>query len=389
MLTQAQIEAGYERDQQRRGRPLTDPAQVPAAFEDLTPEWLTGTICAGHPGAEVLEHRLEPFEEGTTNRTRLRVTYNDAGTAAGLPTRLFCKATQGLANRLTLGLSGGAEAEVRFYQHVRPLLDLAAPPGVYADFDAETANSIVILEDIAASVTEFCTQNTTIDRDQIQDALTLLATLHGTGYSNPRLRDQFDHFISWRQFFTNIQVFGLKVGSEEGFRRAADFVPARLYERQAEIWPATLAAVGHADQLPHTLTHSDVHLKNWYITDTGAMALSDWQCTSTGHWGRDFGYAIATALTVEDRRAWERDLLALYLDRLHSAGGPKVDFDDGWLHYRRQLMSALTWWTITYNPAPGMPDMQPLETAREFVHRLATAIDDLDTLDSLAPHLAG
>jgi hypothetical protein len=112
------------------------------------------------------------------------------------------------------------------------------------------------------------------------------------------------------------------------------------------------------------------------------MGLSDWQCVSRGHWGRDFGYTIGTALTIEDRRAWERDLLDFYLDQLYAAGGPKVSFDEGWVHYRQQLTTALTWWTITYNPAPGMPHMQPIDTAREFVKRLATAIDDLESLDS-------
>lgn len=41
----------------------------------------------------------------------------------------------------------------------------------------------------------------------------------------------------------------------------------------------------------------------------------------------------------------------------------------------------LAHWTITLNPAPGMPDVQPREVSEEFVHRIATAIDDLDTLD--------
>lgn len=383
MLTRAQIEAGYEQDQRRLGEKLQDSAQLPAAFDDITPRWLTGALCTGHPGAEIVEHHLDPFEHGTTNRTRLRVTYNDAGTRAGLPTRLFCKATQGLANRLTLGLSGGAEAEVRFYQYVRPLLDLHAPPAVFANFDAATANSIVILEDISTTVTEFCTHRTEMTRSRIEDELALLATLHGAGYRDPRVRAQFDHFTTWRQFFTNTGMLGLREGSEEGFRRAGDLVPGRLHKRQAEIWPATVAAVEQADRLPHTLTHGDVHLKNWYITNSGDMALSDWQCTSQGHWGRDFGYALATALTIENRRAWEHDLLAFYLDRLHAAGGPKESLTGAWMHYRQQLMSALTWWTITYNPAPGMPDMQPVDTSREFVTRIATAIDDVDALDSI------
>jgi hypothetical protein len=29
-----------------------------------------------------------------------------------------------------------------------------------------------------------------------------------------------------------------------------------------------------------------------------------------------------------------------------------------------------------------MPDMQPMETSREFIQRLATAMDDVESLDS-------
>jgi aminoglycoside phosphotransferase (APT) family kinase protein len=155
----------------------------------------------------------------------------------------------------------------------------------------------------------------------------------------------------------------MREGSEESFRRAVDLIPPRLHKRHAQIWPATVAAVQLTRPLPPTLAHGDVHLKNWYITGTGRMGLSDWQFVTRGHWSRGFGYTIATALTIEDRRACERDLLDFYLDHLNAAGGPKVSFDEGWIQYRRQLMTALTWWTITYNPAPRMPDMQPIDTA--------------------------
>jgi hypothetical protein len=42
----------------------------------------------------------------------------------------------------------------------------------------------------------------------------------------------------------------------------------------------------------------------------------------------------------------------------------------------------MAWWTVTLNPAPGMPEMQPRPTAVEFVTRLGTAMDDLDSLDA-------
>jgi hypothetical protein len=383
MITKEQLEAAYARDQLRLGQKVYDPAELPVDWDGLTTEWLTGTLCAGHPGAAVTAFSLAPFETATTNRTYLAVDYNDTGRAAGLPRKLFCKATHLLPSRFAVGMSGAVEAEIAFYLHIRPHLDIEAPHGHYGNLDPESLNSILMLGDLTGEVSEYCTHKTTMTRDRAEDQVSLLAAFHGAGYSNPRVQAELGRLQTWIQFFNGTLVFGMREGSEEGFRRAEDLIPPRLHRRADEIWPKTVAAVELNKRLPQTLVHSDVHLKNWYITSSGAMALTDWQCASTGHWGRDFGYAIGTALAVEDRRAWERDLLALYLDRLHAAGGPKVTFEDGWTAYRQQLMSALTWWTITYNPAPDLPaDMQPVDTSREFVKRLATAMDDVETLDS-------
>ena len=72
----------------------------------------------------------------------------------------------------------------------------------------------------------------------------------------------------------------------------------------------------------------------------------------------------------------------MYLDELSRHGGPSIGFDEAWTIYREQMLPALAWWTITFNPAPGMPDMQPLPTSIEFVTRLGTAVDDLESLDA-------
>src|ERR687895_509117 len=52
---------------------------VPRTPDDITPEWLTKALCAGHPGAEVTA--VESFGGGTRTSTRrtMRVTYNEAG----------------------------------------------------------------------------------------------------------------------------------------------------------------------------------------------------------------------------------------------------------------------------------------------------------------------
>jgi hypothetical protein len=378
------ITAAYELDQQRKDRPVISAAELPVSYESITDQWLTDILCRGCPGAKVVGHRLGERDSGSSNRRRIRLEYNDAGRTAGLPDALFCKATQELANRVVLGVSGGARIEVTFYNDIRPLLNIEAPRGVFARFDPESFNSIIVLEDLTDSVTQFCNHNTSMSLARAQSQLTLLAEVHGKCYQSPQLRQRLQAIPTWPEFFRNTFAFGLEQGSNQGFLRAEEVIPARVYRRYEEIWPATMASVEMHDRLPLTLAHGDVHLKNWYVAGNGEMGLGDWQCASRGHFSRDVAYAMATALTVENRRAWEKELLRFYLDRMHAAGGPAVSFDEMWTHYRQQLMTALTWWTITLNPTPDIPDMQPVDITMEFIRRIATAMDDVDTLGSFA-----
>lgn len=378
--TFARIQALYDAEM-ASPHPAITATDVPVSYDSITDTWLTAALCANVPGAEVVSHTLGLVDDGTTNRRRMQVVYNANGAAAGLPTDLFCKSSFGVANRFSLGPVGAIDAEVNFYNHVRPYLDIEATEGVFAVANA-AYNSVIMLKDISADVTEFCDHTTRIDRARAESQVRLLATLHGKGASDPRLIQAHDKFRSWHDFFHGTKLFGLDLGAQAGFTAAGDLIPARTHRRDSEVWAATEEAVARSHRRPQTLTHEDVHLKNWYVAGSGEMGLSDWQCTTVGHWGRDFAYAIGTALTTEDRRAWERDLLTLYLDELGRNGGPTTSFDEAWDIYREQLLPALAWWTITLNPAPGMPEMQPRPTAVEFVTRLGVAIDDLGSLDA-------
>jgi len=378
-----QITAAYEREQHQSLQKVTRANELPTSYEAITDEWLTAVLCVKQPGAQVVSHTRSAVDNGTSNRCGIQVSYNDAGRKVGLPERLFCKATHGLSNRIVFGLSGMAFGEVTFYNAIRGLLNIEAPRSCFAKVDMHSFNSLVMLIDLTAEGTEFCSHHTRMTRQRTERQLQLLAEMHGKGYSDPLVQSQISQYSTWPEWFGNTLGYGMKEGSEQGFLRAEEFIPTWLYRRHQEIWPATLKSVEQHRQLPLTLAHGDAHLKNWYITGNGEMGLSDWQCAHRGHWGRDIAYAISTALTVEERRQWERDLLRFYLDRLQKAGGPAISFDECWKHYRQQLITALTWWTITLNPAPDMPpDMQPRDAALEFVHRITTAMDDVATLDS-------
>jgi len=378
------IQAAFAAEEGCRHAPVYKAHELPLSYEAITNDWLTDTLCAQHPSAQVISHHLGPVDSGSSNRRKIAVQYNEAGQAAGLPTALFCKSTHDLSNRIVLGISGGALGEVSFYNCIRPLLEIEAPQSFFANYDAETVNSIIMLRDISETVTSFCDHHTNMTRARAESQLRLLATYHGKGYADAAMQARLKSFVTWPEFFGKTLEFDMMGGSNQGFLDAVDVIPHSLYKRFDAIWPATLASVEAHNHLPQTLCHGDVHLKNWYIAGNGEMGLSDWQCVHRGHWSRDFAYAMSCALTIENRRAWEQDLLRLYLDAMHAAGGPNVPFDEAWLHYRQQLVTALTWWTVTLTPPSDLPDMQPRDITLAFIQRIATAMDDVDSLGSFS-----
>ena len=100
------------------------------------------------------------------------------------------------------------------------------------------------------------------------------------------------------------------------------------------------------------------------------------------HWSRDLAYVMGTAVPIEKRRLWEREIVELYVSEFEKAGGPKTTVEEAWLELRRQSLGALAYWTLTLTPSKVMPDMQPEAASRDFISRLCALIDDHDALDA-------
>jgi aminoglycoside phosphotransferase (APT) family kinase protein len=258
---------------------------------------------------------------------------------------------------------------------------IEAPVALFAHYDPESFNSIIMLADLTDDVQEFCDHRTQVDRPRAESQARLLARVHGASHADPELVEASKSFDTFTNNFRKLLATGYEEGSQAGFMSSEEFIPPSVYRRHAEIWPATVASIEALQTAPATLTHGDVHLKNWYVAGNGEMGLGDWQCISRANPVRDLAYALSTALTTENRRAWERDLLKYYLEELASAGGPRIGFDAAWQMYRQQMISALLFWTITIWVTPMRPQVQPRDTSIEFVRRISSAMEDLESLD--------
>lgn len=359
--------------------------EVPRRIEAVTLEWLTAVLCKDALNARVVDHQFGPLTTGTTVRRQIRLKYEGNPGNADLPASVFAKSTPTFLNRMLHSLTATMESEAKFYRHIRPLLALEAPRGYHSAYDLNTGRAIHLLEDLVATKgATFCETTTYVSRERAEDVVGVLAALHGRFFDDPGLAPRFPWVKTYPTWFREgFEGFKLQPYHEKAMVEAAEVIPPEIQKRRAEIWPAQLRSLVLHERRPQTLIHGDVHLGNWYVTKDGRMGLCDWQCTAIGTWARDFAYAITATLTVEDRRKWDRELLALYLDKIHQATGRKIDFDQAWLLYRQQVISALLMWTPTLCHSPLMPDMQPRGICFEMIKRMTTAMVDLDSLASL------
>ncbi|XDG02403.1 hypothetical protein ABKA04_002018 [Annulohypoxylon sp. FPYF3050] len=117
-----------------------------------------------------------------------------------------------------------------------------------------------------------------------------------------------------------------------------------------------------------TLLHGDTHLGNVYFTAEGKTRFLDWSAIHFGSCFHDLAYFISSILNIEDRRAYEMEVLDHYLQTLHRLGGPKLDRDDEELmiEYKRSYMTNIIWPVCGY-------DLQPKERVDAFAERTIAA----------------
>jgi len=372
----------YERLARPKARRFDD---VPCSPYAVTAEWLTAVLCSKTPGAIVTRVDVKPASAGTHERHQLKVSYNEEGRRAGLPASIFTKSLPSIVTRMIGGFNGTARVEGSFYTQIRPQLEIEAPLCYHSAYDRQTFAAIHLLEDLVATKSAtFCDHKTYVTRAMADGMVDLLASLHGRFYGDPTLAERYRWVASYPRWFT---IGAAKMGTEyytrKAFDAAAHVIPAEVLARRDDVWPATMRALALHDSEPQGLIHSDVHIGNWYRTGAGQVGLCDWQCLSRGHWSRDFAYAVTASLTPDDRRSWERELLARYIERFAETTGVKPDFDLSFLRYRQQIVHALAMWTITLCHSPLLPNMQPEDTSLTMIERITTAMGDLDSVDSI------
>ncbi|MFC9551342.1 phosphotransferase [Rhodococcus sp. NPDC056960] len=337
----------------------------PSAPDEITAAWLTGVLRLQNPTLTVEHLEVTKIIWGTATKVLLEATYSGQPDVP-LSRNLCVKG--GLDRRLD-NVSDDAihTMEARFYGELRHLFESSAPECYYAGVDRTGGKGLIVLEDIAAAGSTFVEPGDVLTVDQVASGLSHQAKWHaatwgktaadlpgvGVGSITRKAAKLFYREKYWNSHF-----------AQEGAPQYPAELqnPDLLYRAFKKVWESDDVAV-------HSLQHGDAHLGNTFLRPDGDLGFIDWQCYCFGPWSYDVALFLSGALSVEDRRSSERDLLRGYLDQLAAAGGPRITFDEAWADYVRHLVHGLMW-TMT----PKV--MQPFERSRIMSDRYVTAVMD-------------
>ena len=330
--------------------------------EDLTPAWLAGVL--GTPVTDLEVERVGTGQIGTCYRLR-----HDTGTVlAKLP------AADPAARDM---MAGAYRGEVRFYERVAPTVAVRVPACHHAEMADDSGDFVLLLEDLAPALPGDQLAGCSVD--QARDAVQNLAGLHGPRWCDASLLEVDTLSLNGPdEIALLLEMYGPT--TELFLDGLGDLVAAEDAGTLRACVPAIGAwLLGRPERFG--LVHGDYRLDNLlFLPDGGPGVVAvDWQTLSLALPARDLAYFLGTSLTVGDRRAHERDLVAAYHAALLSNGVTDYSAEDCWDDYVFAMLQGPL--VSVFGCAYGTRTERGDRMFAAMVARACAAIRDLGTLD--------
>jgi hypothetical protein len=350
-----------------RGRPL------PWKLDEITAPWLSGILQNRYPGVVVESMVVDKFIDGHTSKLLVSVALNRAGVEAGIPGKL-CLKSNWSGDFADVDI---CELEARFYHYLRDHMTAPIPKCYYADWDSgEQTQGLIILEDLRELGGTFGHSLQHSGVDGVARALEGLARLHGGLWNSPLLEQH-----EWLPTSMSTRVDNDMIGimskwidrnlNDPAIRKMA---PRALLDDPDILQRAydALIALEQAQNTPRCVILGDCHQGNTFIKPDGERMWLDWQIVRKGRPWRDLMYFMIGSLTIDERRAAERQLIAHYRESLVATGAQAViGLDEIWDQYRRWVIYGIQAWIANIDVwgQTGLP----------MNERFFTAAEDLET----------
>lgn len=345
---------------------------IPGGWDEITPDWMSAALAQHHPGAVVSDITVALRDDGTNRRARLALTYS-VGTG---PATVFAKAVDP-AHAELVALTSGLYHEPRLFSS-GVVLPLDHPTVYTSIIDEDRSDFLMIMEDVVARGADPRDSTRPMTVDQVASGVRGLAKLHSAFWGDRITEDPALNWVEPFVAFAGLEYAPLEIAHE----RLGDSVPAEIpamtgTDLFVDVWARY---IGTLTEAPQTLLHGDPHIGNTYVLPDDSVGFLDWQMVRRGNFALDLGYFLQGALTIEDRRRSERDLVDEYRNALALPADEMPGADEVWLRYRASVAHGLAIWIATLS---GGDAWQGADVCLALAQRYAAAFVDLDTRAAL------
>lgn len=331
--------------------------------------WLGAAL--GRPGVEVVS--AEAIGTGQMSLSHRVVFRADGGPPESVVVKL---AATDEASRATGVGMGAYFRETAFYRNLASRIGDPVPRCYLAEYDPAEGWFTLVLEDIVGAAQGDQIAGSSVTQARV--ALRELARVHAPVLGDVALG--VADYLNQPNPLTQDLLTMLLPGFME---RYGD----RVVPEHAEVCKRFIGVLDAwaGEQVPPLgLVHGDYRLDNLLFRDETCKVV-DWQTVSWGPAMLDAAYFIGGSLSVENRRAHERELVRLYHNELLSHGVRSISWEQCWEQYRRQtfhgIMMAVAASMVVERTERGD------EMFMTCLARNAQQILDLDAL-SLLPELS-
>lgn len=339
---------------------LTDLAVSTTLEAALEPAWLTKALAPLGKGEVVEVERVEFIK---TVATKQRFTVKFAGSD-----EVHALCLKSILDVENPAMAGGSTTvlEADFYQNFAPRIDIRVPTLVSAVIDRDAPLGIIIMRDLIAEGTRFCSALEAFTPDQTAQSLEQIAELH----AGQALLKEFDWIRPRIASLANMphitpEILQEMMDGPRGRNLSPEIKDARRII-------AGMAELGARDpgyeQFP---VHGDTHAGNIYRTADGHLGIIDWQVLQSAGWAVDVAYHTCATLPWEVAEKEERNLLDHYLGVMKAKGFAMPDRDEAWRRYREAAIYGYYMWAITRRVDPPIIE--------QFTDRLGRAVTRLES----------
>jgi hypothetical protein len=347
---------------------------VPERADAITAEWLTDALEPRFPGVLVGSVEIVERREVTNSHAWLNVTYERA---VGAPDVMFAKLLPtATARRETIARTNMGRREALFYATLAPSLSLRVPDAFVSRHDDRDGSFVLLLEDLETTGCRVSDGTWGIAPDGAARALEELAEMHAR-YEHPARRAADAPWVPPASHGSTYGATLLRFGLDHHRDRLSDdfAAVAELYIDRSDALHALW------QQGPTTIIHGDTHIGNLF-DDDGRTGFLDWGIINVSTPMRDVSYFLNMAMSIEDRRSHDRELIRHYLACRLAHGATTISFDDAWRAHR--LHGAYTvpasCQVVTF-PDDATPRRRVFAAA--FLARAEAALADLEVRDAL------